>query len=113
MTLLMDFRLASASARFGFVYTRRGIGPEGTSSWHRPSCPPASTPTTCPRRSPDAAGSAVRPWKNIWSAGQGVGSVDSVETVASLCDHLEVEYGAAMESLCRSLRKDADADRTR
>jgi enoyl-CoA hydratase/carnithine racemase len=37
MTLPMDFRLAAASARFGFVYTRRGIGPEGTSSWLLPA----------------------------------------------------------------------------
>jgi enoyl-CoA hydratase/carnithine racemase len=37
MTLPMDFRLAADSARFGFVYTRRGIGPEGTSSWLLPA----------------------------------------------------------------------------
>jgi nitronate monooxygenase len=70
---------------------------------------PDHLPETVPGRR-GFRGAAV---ENIWSAGQGVGSVDSVETGASLCDHLEVEYGAAMESLCRSLRKDADADRTR
>lgn len=36
MTLPMDFRLASDSARFGFVFTRRGIVPEGASSWFLP-----------------------------------------------------------------------------
>ncbi len=36
MTLPMDFRLASAAARFGFVFARRGIVPEGTSSWFLP-----------------------------------------------------------------------------
>jgi enoyl-CoA hydratase/carnithine racemase len=36
MTLPMDVRLASTSARFGFVFTRRGIIPEGCSSWFLP-----------------------------------------------------------------------------
>jgi enoyl-CoA hydratase/carnithine racemase len=36
MTLPMDARLASSKARFGFVFTRRGIIPEGCSSWFLP-----------------------------------------------------------------------------
>jgi enoyl-CoA hydratase/carnithine racemase len=36
MTLPMDVRLASASARFGFVFSRRGIVPEAASSWFLP-----------------------------------------------------------------------------
>jgi enoyl-CoA hydratase/carnithine racemase len=36
MTLPMDFRLASQSARFGLVFTRRGIVPEACSSWFLP-----------------------------------------------------------------------------
>jgi enoyl-CoA hydratase/carnithine racemase len=36
MTLPMDVRLASTRARFGFVFTRRGIIPEGCSSWFLP-----------------------------------------------------------------------------
>jgi enoyl-CoA hydratase/carnithine racemase len=36
MTLPMDFRLASTGARFGFVFTRRGIVPEACSSWFLP-----------------------------------------------------------------------------
>lgn len=36
MTLAMDFRLASESARFGFVFARRGIVPEAASSWFLP-----------------------------------------------------------------------------
>ena len=36
MTLPMDVRLASTDARFGFVFTRRGIIPEGCSSWFLP-----------------------------------------------------------------------------
>jgi enoyl-CoA hydratase/carnithine racemase len=36
MTLPMDVRLASESARFGFVFARRGIVPEAASSWFLP-----------------------------------------------------------------------------
>lgn len=36
MTLAMDLRLASTEARYGFVFARRGIVPEGCSSWFLP-----------------------------------------------------------------------------
>lgn len=36
MTLPMDIRLASESARFGFVFARRGIVPESAASWFLP-----------------------------------------------------------------------------
>lgn len=36
MQLAMDIRLASTSAKFGFVFTRRGIVPEGASTWFLP-----------------------------------------------------------------------------
>ena len=36
MTLPMDVRLASDEARFGFVFSRRGIVPEACSSWFLP-----------------------------------------------------------------------------
>jgi len=36
MTLPMDVRLASDTARFGFVFTRRGLVPEAASSWFLP-----------------------------------------------------------------------------
>lgn len=36
MTLPMDIRLASTTARFGFVFARRGIVPEAASSWFLP-----------------------------------------------------------------------------
>ncbi|MFZ0975202.1 MAG: crotonase/enoyl-CoA hydratase family protein [Solirubrobacteraceae bacterium] len=36
MTLPMDVRLASETARIGFVFTRRGIVPEACSSWFLP-----------------------------------------------------------------------------
>ena len=36
MTLPMDIRIASQSARFGFVFSRRGAVPEACSSWFLP-----------------------------------------------------------------------------
>ncbi|MEV6449222.1 enoyl-CoA hydratase-related protein [Amycolatopsis sp. NPDC051716] len=36
ITLACDYRLASADSRFGFVFTRRGIYPEGASAWFLP-----------------------------------------------------------------------------
>ena len=36
MQLPMDVRIASSDARFGFVFTRRGIVPEACSSWFLP-----------------------------------------------------------------------------
>ena len=36
MQLPMDFRLASDTARFGFVFARRGIVPDAASSWFLP-----------------------------------------------------------------------------
>lgn len=36
MTLPADIRLAGASARFGFVFARRGLVPEAASSWFLP-----------------------------------------------------------------------------
>ncbi|MDR3513493.1 MAG: crotonase/enoyl-CoA hydratase family protein [Caulobacteraceae bacterium] len=36
MQLAMDIRIASDTARFGFVFARRGIAPEAASSWFLP-----------------------------------------------------------------------------
>lgn len=36
MTLPMDIRIASTTAKFGFVFSRRGIVPEACSSWFLP-----------------------------------------------------------------------------
>jgi len=36
MTLPMDIRIASSSARMGFVFTRRGVVPEACSTWFLP-----------------------------------------------------------------------------
>lgn len=43
MQLAMDIRLASTSARYGFVFARRGITPEAASSWFLPRLVGVST----------------------------------------------------------------------
>ena len=43
-----------------------------------------------------SGGSEARAWKNVWSAGQGVGSIDDVPTVAELARRLEEEYQEAL-----------------
>jgi nitronate monooxygenase len=37
----------------------------------------------------------VRAWKDIWSAGQGVGLVQAIEPVAGIVERLRQEYAAA------------------
>jgi len=39
-------------------------------------------------------------WKEIWGAGQGVGNIDDVPTVAELVNRLEAEYLDARRKLC-------------
>lgn len=42
-----------------------------------------------------------RPWRDIWSAGQGVGGIDSILPVATLVDQLEEEYHAGLHRMAR------------
>ena len=43
-----------------------------------------------------------RTWKDIWGAGQGVGDIDDIPTVAELVDRLESEYRAARRRIVDS-----------
>ncbi len=47
----------------------------------------------------DQAVSGPKAWKEIWGAGQGVGAVKSVTSVAELVDRLDNEYRAARSRL--------------
>ncbi|MBB6179736.1 nitronate monooxygenase [Rhizobium flavum] len=49
----------------------------------------------------DKATTGAKAWKDIWGAGQGVGSVKAVVPVAELVDRLEREYRTTRERLCR------------
>jgi len=41
----------------------------------------------------------VKPWKDVWGAGQGVGSIDSVESTADIVKQLRQEYAHARAGL--------------
>jgi len=43
----------------------------------------------------------VKPWKDVWGAGQGVGSIDSVESTADIVKQLRQEYARARADLNR------------
>lgn len=51
-----------------------------------------------PAASPDVSRES-RAWRDIWSAGHGVGGIDDIPTVAELCDRLAVEYRDAVTRL--------------
>ncbi len=40
-------------------------------------------------------GRAIKPWKEIWSAGQGVGGIDDVPALAQLVADLEAQFASA------------------
>mgnify|MGYP001239148542 CR=1 FL=1 len=43
---------------------------------------------------------AAKAWKDIWGAGQGVGTIDDVPTTAELIERMKAEYRAAKAALC-------------
>ncbi len=49
-----------------------------------------------------------RAWKDIWSAGQGVGSIDDVPSAAELCERLKREYRDAIAGLAGKLSTAAE-----
>lgn len=59
-------------------------------------------PDNLPKADPDAANFGTtrsKPWRDIWGAGQGVGSIDSVLPVAQIVDRLKQEYQRACHGL--------------
>lgn len=47
------------------------------------------------QRGTDHLPSEVKPWKTVWSAGQGIGLIDDIPSVAELVQRLQKEYVAA------------------
>ncbi|WP_366946451.1 nitronate monooxygenase [Nevskia sp.] len=60
-------------------------------------------PDQIPKRDPDKrldmsekdTKAKIKPWRDVWSAGQGVGTIHSVQTVREMADQLDHEYHAA------------------
>lgn len=51
----------------------------------------------------------TRAWKSVWSAGQGVGSIDDIPTTAELCLRLVREYREAVREMASDLAESAAA----
>ena len=62
-------------------------------------------PLNLPRSEPNkmnfgtAGGAEKKVWRDIWSAGQGVGQIDAVMPVAQVVENLTREYVAARQRL--------------
>ena len=48
----------------------------------------------------------IKPWRDVWSAGQGVGTIHGVQTVGEVADQIEREFRAAAGRLSGRLLKD-------
>jgi len=56
---------------------------------------PDNLPVPAGRMRHDHLPDGVRPWKNLWSAGQGIDLIDDIPTVADLVRRLRQQYVAA------------------
>jgi len=50
----------------------------------------------------DSGSTKAKAWRDIWGAGQGVGTIDDIPSVADLVERMEAEYVAAAARLCVS-----------
>ena len=69
-------------------------------SWLKPSLralgiDPDNMPAAPPRQYDSSKPIAARKWVDVWAAGQGLGSIKSIESVATVVDRLAVEYAQA------------------
>ncbi|MGB7407098.1 MAG: nitronate monooxygenase family protein, partial [Pontixanthobacter sp.] len=96
------------SAAGDIVYTNLFTGVHGNylrGSIEKAGLDPDDLPTSDPSKMNFGSGgnSKAKAWKDIWGSGQGVGSVDKVESVADRVDRLEHEYLAAKNELTAKL----------
>lgn len=80
------------------IYTSRVAG--GAANWLRSSLSGAGLdPDALPEPDPESGRvtlpDGLRPWADIWSAGQGIELIDDIPTVAELVSRLRREYVAA------------------
>jgi len=92
------------SAAVDIVYTPYFTGVHG--NYLRRSIEAAGLdPENLPVKDKDAmdfgsAAGAAKAWKDIWGAGQGVGTIDDIPPVADLIARMKQEYRAAKAALC-------------
>lgn len=75
-------------------------------SWLKPSLranglDPDNMPSAPPRSYDSSQSIAAKRWKDVWAAGQGVGAIRQVESVAAVVDRLEDEYRQARERFAK------------
>jgi nitronate monooxygenase len=92
-----------ASRAEDIVYTAAISGVAG--NFLRPSIEAAGVEIdlSAPNKQLSVGQHEKRAWKNVWSAGQGVGSIDDVPTTADLCARLVREYREALQEACADL----------
>lgn len=98
------YKQALVEARAGdIVYSNYFTGIHGNylnSSITAAGLDPDNLPSADPSKMDfGAAVTGAKAWKDIWGAGQGVGSIDGVGSVAALVDRLEAEYHEARQRL--------------
>ena len=89
------------SASKDIIYTSYFTGIPG--NYLKPSIAAAGMdPDNLPdadKSSANFGGTRKKTWKEIWGAGQGVGNIDEVLSVADIVDRLEAEYHASLQRL--------------
>jgi nitronate monooxygenase len=98
------YKQALVEARAGdIVYSNYFTGIHGNylkSSIRAAGLDPDDLPSADPSKMDfGAAVTGAKAWKDIWGAGQGVGSIDGVGSVAALVDRLGAEYREARQRL--------------
>jgi nitronate monooxygenase len=90
------------SAAADIVYTNLFTGVHGNylrQSIVNAGLDPNALPESDKSKMSFGAGSA-KAWRDIWGAGQGVGLMDDVPTVAEMVERLKAEYDAARRRVC-------------
>src|SRR5574344_2413289 len=60
---------------------------------------PQNLPQSDPSKMNVGDGAATKAWKDIWGCGQGIGAIDSIQSVAQLVAQLQREYQSARQRL--------------
>jgi nitronate monooxygenase len=62
-----------------------------------------------PQRNYDSSQSAAKRWKDVWSAGQGVGAIETIEPMRAVVDRLVREYETALDRMAALAQRRAAA----
>ncbi len=96
-------RMIVESAAADIIYTDRFSGIPA--NYLRPSLvraglDPNNLPPYAPTE-PSSAGESPKAWKDIWGAGQGIGTIERVQPAAEIVQRLRDEYGRAVQQSIR------------